>query len=148
MRKKLLIGLVALLLGGGLAFKLLAPPAPEPPMKIEGDVYVLPKAFLINLAQHRYVKLSIALVIAHHEDAGAASEGAEGGAAAPPEGYGALPQEAVVRSIVTDVLSAQPASRFVRASSRERLKRRILVELERRSDVHATRVLFTDLAVQ
>ncbi len=146
--RKVLIVVVVLALGGVLAVKLLAPAAPRPHAKIDGDVYVLPKAFLINLAEHRYAKLSVALVLPHHEGAEAGGEGGEEGAATPPEGYGTLAQEAVVRSIITDVLSAQPAARLIETSRRAALKRLVLRELERQSDVHASGVLFTDLAVQ
>ena len=58
--------------------------------------------FLVTLAEGRYAKLSVGLVLPH--DA-LAPEGAEGAEAKPPEGYGPLAQEALVRAIVTDPLT-------------------------------------------
>lgn len=94
--------------------------APQP--KIDGDVYVLGREFLVNLDAGRHAKLGVALVI-HHEAGEEEEADAEG--AKPPEGYGPLPQEAVVRAIVTDALTGQPARRLISASGRGLLKRRI-----------------------
>ena len=73
---------------------------------------------------------------------------AEGGAA-PPTGYGVLAQEAVVRDIVTDVVtdeSAQRPDEPRRAARRSRSE--ILKRLKAQTDVKAHEVLLTDVAVQ
>ena len=57
---KFVIPLVVLMvIGGGYKF-VLAKPA-EPQLKVEGAVYVLPKEFLLNLADSHFAKLSVAL---------------------------------------------------------------------------------------
>src|SRR3954454_9815735 len=95
---KFVIPLVVLMvIGGGYKF-VLAKPA-EHKMKVEGAVYVLPKEFLINLSDAHFAKLSVALVVPEEEAAGGGEEGAT-----PPEGYGALPQEAAVRAVITDTI--------------------------------------------
>jgi flagellar FliL protein len=69
-------------------------------------------------------------------------------AVTPPEGFGPLPQEAVIRDIVTDTLTDRDAGELVRRHGRERLKKRIMSEVDKHTDVHLEDVLFTDVAVQ
>lgn len=114
--------------------------------KIEGEVYVLPKEFLVNLEGGRYVKLGVALLLEPGFHAG--GDDGHGSASGGPEGYGTLPQEAVVRAVVTDVLTGQSAERLTSAEGRESLQRRILKRLRRQTDVKVDEVLFTDLAIQ
>ena len=149
MKKKLkiVVPLLLLLVGGGYKFVLAKPdPAPEP--KMHGDVYVLGKDFLINLDGDRYAKLGVALVVEPGTAAPAESGGHGGGGPKPPDGYGTLPQEAVARAVVTEVLTGAQPGALRRAADRAALKRRILRTLRKTSDIRAERVLFTDLAVQ
>ena len=145
MKKKLIIvlGLVLVVgLGGAYKLVLAKKPAKE---KIAGQVYVLPKDFLVNLADGRFAKLDVALVL----EKGYSAKPAGGeGAAEPPEGFGTLPEEAAVRDIVTGVITDASGRTLISRSGRERLKRRILRQIQRSTDVEATAVLFTDVAVQ
>jgi flagellar FliL protein len=144
---KIILPLVLVLVGGVYKFAL-AKPAPVPKPKIAGEVYVLPKDFLINLQGGRFAKLGVALVF-HHGFAAAPAGGAHGGSAAPAtEGYGVLPQEAVVRSIVTDVLTDEPARRLQSKYGRKKLQHEIHERIAKETDVKAEEVLFTDVAVQ
>jgi len=143
---KIIIPVLLVALGGVYKFAL-AKPAPVPKPKVAGEVYVLPKDFLINLQGGRFAKLSVALVFKEGYSA-TASGGKEGTAAPNPEGYGALPQEALVRAIVTDTLTDQTADHLTSEASRTRLQRKILKRLTQETDVKADEVLFTDLAVQ
>ena len=145
MKKKLLIILPVLLVLGGVYKFVLAKPSAEAKPKVEGEVYVLGKDFLINLADARFVKLNVALVI---EEGSALPAGGGEEAATPPEGFGTMPQEAVVRDIVTNTLTDQPGRRLISREGRERLKKRILVQITKKTDVKAHDVLFTDVAVQ
>ena len=150
MKKKLMILLPVLLVGFGGAYKFaLAKPAPAPKPKVAGEVYVLPKDFMINLESGQFAKLGVALVFAHGFTA-AASGGAHGGTAAPkpPEGYGLLSQEALVRAIVTDVLTGESPGHLQSKKGRKKLQHEILERLEKTTDVHVEDVLFTDVAVQ
>jgi flagellar FliL protein len=144
---KILLPLVLVIFGATYKF-VLAKPAPEPHHKIAGEVYVLPKDFLINLNGGRFAKLGVALVLA--EGYSAAPAGGEHGSAAPApaEGYGTLPQEPVVRSIITDELTDAPAGKLTSADGREKLQKLILKRLENQTDVKVDDVLFTDVAVQ
>ncbi|HEX6986020.1 MAG TPA: flagellar basal body-associated FliL family protein [Planctomycetaceae bacterium] len=141
---KFILPLVALVLLGGAYKTVLAKPTPAPKPKVEGQVYVLPKEFLVNLAEDRYAKLTVALVLPHDEPVAAA----EGHGATPPEGWGTLPQEAVIRGLVTDTLTGTKAERLISPEGRERIKDRLLKKIHKYSDVHAEEVLLTDVAVQ
>jgi flagellar basal body-associated protein FliL len=146
MKKKLPIILVAVLVVVGGAYKFVLSKPPVIKKKVDGEVYVLPKDFLINLSDGRFVKLDVALVIP--EGSAAPAGGGKEAAAAPPEGFGTMPQEAVVRDIVTNTLTDVPGSRLIQKKGREKLKRKILAQILRNTDVKAKEVLFTDFAVQ
>jgi flagellar basal body-associated protein FliL len=140
---KFVIPLVVLIvIGGGYKF-VLAKPAPEK-KKVEGAVYVLPKEFLLNLADSHFAKLSVALVLPESEVA--AAGGGEG--AAPPEGYGTLPQEAAVRAVITDTVTDARAADLTNKKRRSKLRDRVLKAIKAHTDVKAHDVLFTDVAVQ
>ena len=142
---------VLLLVGGGGYYKMaLAKPAPKPKPKVEGEVYVLPKDFMINLAGGRYGKLGVALVFHHgfHAAPPAAGKGHGSAAPKPPDGYGVLPQEALVRAIVTDVLTGEDPAKLEARKGRAKLQHDILERLEKQTDVEVEDVLFTDVAVQ
>jgi flagellar basal body-associated protein FliL len=119
--------------------------APKP--KVEGSVYVLPKEFLVNIADGRYAMLSVGLILDIH-DTSVAAGGGHGGGAAPPEGYGAMAQEAVVRDLITDALTSASDRQLIAREGRERLKKRILAKIRQKTDVSAEEVLFMDLTVQ
>ena len=145
---KFILPLVALLvLGGAYKTVLAKPPEKKPEPKVHGLVYVLPKEFLLNMADERYAKLTVALVLPHSEPL-AGKAGSSHDVVTPPEGWGTLPQEAVIRNIVTDTLTGIDADRLVEPESREKLKKKLLKQIKKHSDVHAKDVLFTDVAVQ
>lgn len=143
---KLIVPLALLIVGGGLYKTVLAKPTPAPKPKIEGEVYVLGKDFLVNLAGGQFAKLGVALVI-ERGTAAEAGAGAEAGAK-PPEGYGTMPQEAAVRDIVTDTLTDTRASELTGRKGRSELKELIKKRIEKSTDVKAEDVLFTDVSVQ
>jgi flagellar FliL protein len=146
MKKKLMIAVPVLLLVLGGAYKfVLAKPAAEAKPKVDGEVYVLPRDFLINLSDGRFVKLNVALVLEH---GALAPAGGHAAAATPPEGYGALPQEAVIRDIVNNSLMDVSGAKIIQRKGRLQLKKRILKTILKKTDVKAKEVLFTDVAVQ
>jgi flagellar FliL protein len=144
-KKKLIIIVVAALVIAGGAYKtvLAKPKAKEPEPKVQGTVYVLPKEFLVNLADGRYAKLQVALVVEHV----AAAAGGHG-APAPPEGYGAEPQEAIIRDLITDELTDASDHELIQRQGREKIKKQILKSIKEHTDVHVEEVLFPDVTVQ
>src|SRR4051795_3357381 len=120
---KFIVPVLLLVVLGGVYKFVLAKPKPEPKPKIEGTVYVLPKEFLINLSGGRFAKISVGLVLDPTQLT--VAEGGEA-AAKPPEGFGTLPQEAVIRDLVTDKLTDDNANALVSARGRDRLKSQLL----------------------
>jgi flagellar basal body-associated protein FliL len=144
-KKKLIIIVVAALVLAGGAYKtvLAKPKAKEPEPKVQGTIYVLPKEFLVNLADGRYAKLQVALVVEHV----AAAAGGHG-APAPPEGYGSEPQEAIIRDLITDELTNASDHELIQHEGREKIKKQILKSIKEHTDVHVEEVLFPDVTVQ
>ena len=145
MNKKILIVVVVALLAAGGAYKtVLAKPAkPAPKPKVTGVVYLLQKEFLVNLADGRFAKLSVGLVLDEPPEAAGGHE-----AAAPPEGYGPLAQEAIVRDIITDTLTQARQGDVVDREGREQLKDKILKAIKKKTDVDVEDVIFPDVTVQ
>jgi flagellar basal body-associated protein FliL len=146
-KKIIIIAVAALVLAGGAYKTVLAKPkekAPEP--KVHGTVYVLPKEFLVNLADGRFAKLQVALVV--EAEAAAGGHGGGHGAPAPPEGYGSEPQEAIVRDLITDELTNAADHELIQREGREKIKKKILKSIKEHTDVHVEEVLFPDVTVQ
>jgi flagellar FliL protein len=143
---KIVLPVLLVLLGGVYKF-VLAKPAPVHKPKIAGEVYILQKDFLINLKGGRFAKLNAALVLKEGYLAAPAA-GGHAAPSAPPTGYGVMPQEAVIRSIITDTLTDMSATRLQREKSRLKVQDAILKRINTQTDVEAEDVLFTDVAIQ
>ena len=152
MKKKLILivpVLVLLVVGAGAYKFMFAKGEEEPKHKVEGTVYVLPKEFLVNLADGRFAKLTVAFVLDPHDTSAAPAEaGGHGAAPAPPEGFGTMPQEAIVRDLVTETLTGAHDQDLIDAHHREELKKKVLKAIKKSTDVHAEEILFTDVTVQ
>lgn len=148
MKKKLMIVLPVLLiaLGGVYKFVLAAPKAAEAKPKVAGEVYVLGKQFLINLDGGKYAQLTVALVL--KDGAPTAAAGKAESASKPPDGFGTLPQEAVVRDVVTDELTGLQADDLIKDGPRAKLKVTVTKAIKSKTDVPIEDVLFTDVTVQ
>ena len=120
---------------------------PPPPLDVKcrpdprGDTVT---DHLLNLSDDHFVKLSVALVLPESEIPAAGG----GEAATPPEGYGALPQEAAVRAVITDTVTDASAKDLTNRKRREALRVQVLKAIKAHTDVKANDVLFTDVAVQ
>jgi len=148
MVKKLIPVIVALVaLGGVYKFVLAKPKEAAAKPKVDGSVYILGKEFLVNLADGRFAKLTVALVLAHDDTSSAAAGGHEG-APKPPEGFGTMSQEAVVRDVITDDLTDIKDNDLISRDGRVRVKEEILKDLKKHTDVKVEDVLFTDVTVQ
>ena len=145
---KKIVPVIALLavLGGVYKFVLAKPATAEPKPHVQGSVYMLQKEFLINLADGRFAKMQIGLVLAHDDTSTVAAGGHE--ASTPPEGYGAMAQEGIVRDLITGVLTDAKDKDLIEEHGREELKKEILKVLKKKTDVKVEEVLFSDLTVQ
>jgi flagellar basal body-associated protein FliL len=140
-RKKVIIFAIGALVVAGLAYKMVLAPKSESKVKVEGTVYVMPKEFLLNLAGGRYAKVTVALVLAPGQSTGSATT-------TPPEGFGTLEQEPLVRQIVTDTLTGVPAAELTSRKDRHQFQTQIRKEIDKTTDVKTKGIVFTDLVVQ
>lgn len=149
MKKKLMIIIPVLLIvvGAGYKFGIAKPKEAEAKPKVEGTVYVLGKEFLVNLADDHFGKLTVGLVLSPEDHSTAPAEG-EGEGPQPPEGFGPMAQEAVVRDVITDALTGLDQEQLVDGEAREALKQRVATTIKKRTDVKVDDVLFTDVTVQ
>jgi flagellar basal body-associated protein FliL len=142
-KKKLLIPLVLLLvLGVGYS---MSKPKKTVKQKIAGTIYVMPQPFLLNLSEGHYAKISVALELAPGQSTGASAAGSSSSAG---EGAGTLPEEAVVREIVTNTVTGQSGSTLVDNQGRNSIKHHILASIQHQTDVKVEAVLFPELTVQ
>jgi flagellar basal body-associated protein FliL len=128
----------------GYKFVLAKPAAAEPKPHVNGTVYILGKEFLLNLADGRFAKLTAAVVLGHDDT----STEASGEGSSPPEGFGNMSQEAIVRSIVTDQLTGAKDDDLITEQGREETEKTILKRIKKETDVKAEEVVFTDITVQ
>ena len=140
--KKIVTVLMVALAVVGAAYKtvLAGPRDAGAAPKLEGSVYVLPKEFLVNLSDGRYAKFAVAVVLPEAPEAESEST--------PPEGYGPLAEEAVIRNVVVDVVGASTGEALITVRGRTAVRRKILRRIERETDAEATDVLFPDITVQ
>src|SRR6201987_5619921 len=110
MKKKLMIIIPVLLLGGGYVAKAKLMPAKVVKPKLAGEIYILPKQFMCNLQDGHYATLTVALELAAGQSDGAT---AEAGAPATGATVGTLPEEAVIRSIITNLITDQTSKALV-----------------------------------
>src|SRR5689334_3954636 len=144
MKKKIMIILPILLLGGGYVAKakLMAPKVVKP--KLAGEIYILPKQFMCNLQDGHYATLTVALELAPGQSDGATAEaGSTTGAT-----VGTLPEEAVIRAIITNLITNDTSNELVTDSGRTSLETQILSKIKTTTDVKVNQVFFTDVAVQ
>lgn len=139
-KKKLLAIPVILLLALGGVYKFVLAPKPKPVVKkVDGALVALADPFTLNLANGHYGRLSVSLLVSQAAAPAAAAE------SATPT---ALPQNDVIRSIITDNLTGIEPSRLIDRHERHRLLQQLVVDLKKSTDEPVKEVLITDLAVQ
>jgi len=142
--KKVLILLAVVVLGGGaFAYKSMKK-KPVVHMKIAGITYVLPTPFLLNLSDGQFAKLSVALELAPGQSDGATAASS----ASSSSDIGTLPEEAEVRSIVTDVLTNSSSASLLGERTRSGIESHILSLITQNTDDKVDKVIFTDLTIQ
>jgi flagellar basal body-associated protein FliL len=144
MKKKLMIILPILLLGGGYEAKAkLMPPKVVKP-KIAGEIYILPHQFMCNLQDGHYATFTLALELAPGQSDGSSATATVSSTSV----VGTLPEEAVIRAIVTNLITDQTENTLISSSGRAGLTQEILTDIKTQTDVKVDEVYFTDVAVQ
>jgi flagellar basal body-associated protein FliL len=142
--KKLMLAVALPILILGIGYKMTRP-APVNKDKIKGTLYVLPAPFLLNLQQGRFAKLTVGLELAPGQSDGASATAA---AASGENAAGTLPEEPLVREIVTNAITNQNGETLVTEQGRKSIKHQILQTISRETDVKVEAILIPDLTVQ
>ncbi len=130
MKKKLLIIVPLVIVIVAVAgYEFVTPKKASATVHLVGDVVDLPGPFTLNLAGGHYATLSVALLL---------PGAVKGGPADVP----------VIRAIITDAVTGQPATMLIDARGRTLLQRRILGAINHQTNAVVDHVYFTDLAVQ
>jgi len=142
--KKILIPLVVLIVAY-VGYSMTKPKPKVPKMKVQGTIYVMPQSFLLNLSDGRYAKLDVALELAPGQSDGAAA----GASSSSSEGTaGTLPEEPLVREIVTDTITNRNGEDLVEGTGRNKVKDAILAAIKKDTDLKIEKVLIPELTVQ
>jgi flagellar basal body-associated protein FliL len=140
--KKIMLALaLPILLFGGYT---MTKPKPVVKEKIKGIIYVMPQTFLLNLTDGRYAKLTVALELAPGQSDGASAAGGSSSS----ESAGTLPEEPLIREIVTNAVTNQNGETLVSDQGRRGIEHQILHAIEQQTDVKTQAVLFPDMTVQ
>jgi flagellar protein FliL len=144
MKKKILIIALVVLLGGAYVAKGKLMPAKVVKPKIAGEIYILPHQFTLNLKDGHYATLTVALELAPGQSDGASADNTPAAGAV----VGTLPEEAVIRSVITNEVTNETSNALIDDSGRTQLERQILSDIKSETDVKVNQVFFTDVAVQ
>jgi flagellar basal body-associated protein FliL len=142
--KKLMLVVALPILILGVGYKMTRP-KPVNKDKIKGTIYVMPAPFLLNLTDGRYARITVGLELAPGQSDGASATAA---AASGENAVGTLPEEPIVREIVTNVVTNQNGETLVTNQGRNVVKHQILEDIDKQTDVKVQAVLFPDLTVQ
>jgi flagellar basal body-associated protein FliL len=142
--KKVMLALALPILVLGIGYNM-TKPKPVNKDKIKGTIYVMPAPFLLNLSDGRFAKLTVGLELAPGQSDGAS---ATAGAASGENAAGTLPEEPLVREIVTNAVTNQNGETLVSDHGRSVIKHQILQAINQQTDVKVAAVLFPDLTVQ
>ncbi len=142
--KKVMIAVILPILILGVGYTM-SKPKPVNKDKIKGTLYVMPKDFLINLTDGRYAKVTVGLELAPGQSDGASAVGASSSSEST---VGTLPEEPLVREIVSNTLTNQSGEALISAPSRSAIKHQILLAIEQQTDIKLEAVLFPDFTVQ
>jgi flagellar basal body-associated protein FliL len=120
-------------------------PKPVNKDKIKGTIYVMPGPFLLNLTDGRFAKLTVGLELSPGQSDGASATST---ASSGENAIGTLPEEPLVREIVTNAITNQNGETLVSEQGRKAIKHQILQAIEKQTDVKVEAVLIPDLTVQ
>jgi flagellar basal body-associated protein FliL len=139
-KKIMIVALLPIILFAGYT---MTKPKPVIKMKVKGTIYALPQTFLLNLTDGRYAKLAVALELAPGQ-----SDGASATASSSEGAAGTLPEESLVREIVTNAVTNQSGETLISPAGRRAIQHQILAAILKQTDIKTEAVLFPDVTVQ
>jgi flagellar FliL protein len=139
--KKVLIAIVPILLFAGYT---MTKHKKVVKMKVEGTIYNMPGSFLLNLSDGRYAKMTVALQLAPGQSDGATAEAAS----SSESSIGTLPEEAIVREIITNTITGMSAETVISPAGRVKIRKQILAAIKSQTDLKLLNVLVPEFTVQ
>jgi Flagellar basal body-associated protein FliL len=139
-KKIMIVAILPIILFAGYT---MTKPKPVIKMKVKGTIYAMPQTFLLNLTDGRYAKLAVALELAPGQ-----SDGASATASSSEGAPGTLPEEALVREIVTNAVTNVSGETLISPTGRRAIQHQILLAILQQTDVKTEAVLFPDVTVQ
>jgi flagellar FliL protein len=139
-KKIMIVAILPIILFAGYT---MTKPKPVIKMKVKGTIYVMPQTFLLNLTDGRYAKLAVALELAPGQ-----SDGASATASSSEGAAGTLPEEALVREIVTNAVTNQSGETLISPVGRRAIQHQILEAILEQTDIKTEAVIFPDVTVQ
>jgi len=143
-KKKLMLAVALPILILAVGYKM-TQPKPVNKDKIKGTIYSMPAPFLLNLTDGRFAKLTIALELAPGQSDGAS---ATASSSSGENAAGTLPEEPLVREIVTDAITNQNGEALISLQGRRAIQHQILQAIDQQTDDKVEAVLIPDLTVQ
>jgi len=143
-RKFLLAGVFLVVLAGGY---MTSQGHKAVQLRVKGTIYELPKSFLIDLSGGQYAKVNVALILSPNQVLAEAAHPSAGSGSGSEE-KGTLPEEPLVRALITNALTNERAENLLEERSRDELARALLKEINEKTDLRVEAVLFPDLTVQ
>jgi flagellar basal body-associated protein FliL len=116
-----------------------APAKKAPKPHVEGDLFSLTPEFVVNLTDGHYGKVSAALLLKVPPTAAQLNPTAE---------TPTLVQDPVIRATITDDLTGLTSSDLITRGRRTVVQKKILKDLQQKTDVEVTGFMFTDVVVQ
>jgi len=147
-KKKILMIVGALVVLGGVYKFVLAPKPPAGPVvkpHVEGVQLPIDKEFMVNLSGGKFAKVQVVLLLSEKDPAAAAESAAEGAAATGPTPL--HPQNAVIRSVITNELTGLGENELLNKGKQEEILKKITKRLNKETDAKVLEVQFTDLSV-
>lgn len=121
-------------------------PKPVNKDKIKGVIYSMPQPFLLNLSDGRYAKLTVALELAPGQSDGGSTGGSS--SSSSESAAGTLPEEPLIREIVTNSVTNQSGETLISAQGRKTIQRQILAQIAKQTDDKVESVLIPEVTVQ
>lgn len=143
-KKKLMLAVALPILILAIGYKM-TQPKPVNKAKIKGTIYSLPAPFLLNLTDGRFAKISVALELAAGQSDGAT---ATSSSSSGENAVGTLPEEPLVREIVTNAITNVNGETLISLQGRRAIQHQILEAIDKDTDVKVEAVLIPDLTVQ
>jgi hypothetical protein len=141
---KFILPLIVVLGAGAFTYKSMTKPKPIK-LRVAGSVYTLPQKFLLNTSDGEFASFSLTLILPPGQSDGASASAAAVEDSTVGDTLGTLPEEALVRWIVTQDVSDQSSTELLNRTSNAAIRAEIMRDINTETDVKVSAVYMPDL---